>query len=71
MHTLDDLVPLAREVLGHTRVVVGQSEPAADYLTGRLDIAAAGCDLDWRPRILLGEGLGSYAAALATARGSG
>jgi UDP-glucuronate 4-epimerase len=64
LHTLEALVPLARKVLGHTRVSVSQGEPAADYMTGQLDIAAATRDLNWRPRILLAEGLRSYAAAL-------
>jgi UDP-glucuronate 4-epimerase len=71
LHSLEELVSLAREVLGHARVTVGQGEPAADYRTGRLDIAAAARGLGWRPSIPLAEGLRSYATALAEGRGPG
>jgi UDP-glucuronate 4-epimerase len=71
LHSLEELLPLAREVLGHERVTVGQGEPAADYQTGRLDIAAAARGLGWRPSIPLAEGLQSYATALAEGRGAG
>lgn len=64
VHTLETVALLAREVLGHEGVSVGRGAPAADYMTGQLDIAAAARDLDWRPRILLAEGLRSYAASL-------
>jgi UDP-glucuronate 4-epimerase len=64
MHTLDEVALLAREVLGHTAISLGQGEPAADYLTGQLDIAAAARELSWRPRIPLAAGLRSYAMAL-------
>jgi nucleoside-diphosphate-sugar epimerase len=64
MHTLEEVALLAREILGHTQISFGQGEPAADYLTGQLDIAAAARELNWRPRIPLASGLRSYAMAL-------
>lgn len=64
MHTVEEVALLTREVLGHKGVSVGRGAPAADYMTGLLEIAAAARDLHWRPRISLAEGLRSYARAL-------
>ena len=63
-HTLADVADVVRGVMGPLEVEFDDHRDPREYACGTLDIAAAGRDLGWRPKIDLPAGITAYAQFL-------
>jgi nucleoside-diphosphate-sugar epimerase len=68
-HSLGEVADAVRAVMGPLEVEFDDSCDPREYACGTLDIAAAGRDLGWRPKIDLPAGITAYAQFLRAASG--
>jgi UDP-glucuronate 4-epimerase len=65
-HTLGEVADAVRSAMGALRVEFDDARDPPEYRCGTLDIAAAGRDLGWHPRVDLTAGIVAYAGFLRT-----